>query len=335
MSVRRNHDSCAGDVTHTSARRAPGRDDDPPGAGSRIRLVRHRLDFTRRTTRSSRCRSTTRVRHARVPALPVHRASVHLMPGPDVRDPAPGQGADCDRLGSSPPRPCGAAGWLTRTWTPVTCPRCAKAQYGHRSCRRPCSPACARYPELGFYNCFGTVRDRAAGYAAPEEHDERPASAGRPVFFVEARVVDTTVTTSHRAPPARSSTARRSCARATGRTRRPPRRPSPGAGVPSRGPWSPRDEQGYITVVDRIPGRHQHRGASWWPPARSRDVLYTHPAVAEVARHRDPGREVDRGDHRCRRAQAGPAGDAGGLIALVKAGSRRSGCRSRCASSTN
>ena len=49
----------------------------------------------------------------------------------------------------------------------------------------------SRYPDLGFYNCFG--QSEVAPLAAvlrPEDHDARPASAGRPVFFVEARVVD-------------------------------------------------------------------------------------------------------------------------------------------------
>ncbi|ODQ83716.1 acyl-CoA synthetase [Dietzia alimentaria] len=48
-----------------------------------------------------------------------------------------------------------------------------------------------KYPELGFYNCFGQSEiGPLACVLRPEEHDARPASAGRPVFFVEARVVD-------------------------------------------------------------------------------------------------------------------------------------------------
>lgn len=49
----------------------------------------------------------------------------------------------------------------------------------------------AKYPELGFYNCFGQSEiGPLACVLRPEEHDARPASAGRAVFFVEARVVD-------------------------------------------------------------------------------------------------------------------------------------------------
>src|SRR5699024_9507702 len=46
-------------------------------------------------------------------------------------------------------------------------------------------------PELGFYNCFGQSEIAPlATVLRPEEHAERPDSAGRPVLFVEARVVD-------------------------------------------------------------------------------------------------------------------------------------------------
>lgn len=48
-----------------------------------------------------------------------------------------------------------------------------------------------RYPELGFYNCFGQSEIAPlATVLRPEEHEQRPASCGRPVYFVEVRVVD-------------------------------------------------------------------------------------------------------------------------------------------------
>ena len=48
-----------------------------------------------------------------------------------------------------------------------------------------------KYTDLGFYNCFGQSEiGPLACVLRPEEHDARPASAGRSVFFVEARVVD-------------------------------------------------------------------------------------------------------------------------------------------------
>src|SRR5699024_2709412 len=49
----------------------------------------------------------------------------------------------------------------------------------------------SRYPDLGFYNCFGQSEiGPLATVLRPEEHDDRPDSCGRPVFYVESRVVD-------------------------------------------------------------------------------------------------------------------------------------------------
>ncbi len=46
-------------------------------------------------------------------------------------------------------------------------------------------------PDLGFYNCFGQSEiGPLATVLRPEEHTDRPASAGRSVLFVELRVVD-------------------------------------------------------------------------------------------------------------------------------------------------
>lgn len=48
-----------------------------------------------------------------------------------------------------------------------------------------------RLPQLGFYNCFGQSElGPLCAVLRPEEHDGHPGSAGRPVMFVEARVVD-------------------------------------------------------------------------------------------------------------------------------------------------
>ncbi|MGJ7541019.1 fatty acyl-CoA synthetase [Brevibacterium luteolum] len=48
-------------------------------------------------------------------------------------------------------------------------------------------------PELGFYNCFGQSElGPLCTVLRPEEHDDHPGSAGRPVLFVDARVVDPT-----------------------------------------------------------------------------------------------------------------------------------------------
>ncbi|SMY04104.1 fatty-acyl-CoA synthase [Brevibacterium sp. 239c] len=48
-----------------------------------------------------------------------------------------------------------------------------------------------RLPKLGFYNCFGQSElGPLCAVLRPEEHDDHAASAGRPVFFVETRVVN-------------------------------------------------------------------------------------------------------------------------------------------------
>ncbi|SDS72358.1 fatty-acyl-CoA synthase [Brevibacterium siliguriense] len=48
-----------------------------------------------------------------------------------------------------------------------------------------------RLPKLGFFNCFGQSElGPLCSVLRPEEHDEHTGSAGRPVMFVETRVVD-------------------------------------------------------------------------------------------------------------------------------------------------
>ncbi|WP_246490713.1 fatty acyl-CoA synthetase [Brevibacterium oceani] len=49
----------------------------------------------------------------------------------------------------------------------------------------------ARLPELGFFNCFGQSElGPLCTVLRPEDHDAHPGSAGKPVMFVETRVVD-------------------------------------------------------------------------------------------------------------------------------------------------
>lgn len=48
-----------------------------------------------------------------------------------------------------------------------------------------------QYPEIGFYNCFGqSEMAPLCTVLRPEEHEARPASAGRPIPTVQMRVVD-------------------------------------------------------------------------------------------------------------------------------------------------
>ncbi len=49
----------------------------------------------------------------------------------------------------------------------------------------------ARLPKLAFYNCFGQSEiGPLAMVLGPDEHKGRMDSCGRPVLFVDARVVD-------------------------------------------------------------------------------------------------------------------------------------------------
>lgn len=139
-----------------------------------------------------------------------------------------------------------------------------------------------RYPELGFYNCFGQSEiGPLATVLRPEEHDERPASCGTPVFFVETRVVDpdgndvpagTQGEVLYRSPqlcvgywdkPEATAEAFRD-------------------GWFHSGDLVTRDEQGYITVVDRIKDVI-NTGGVLVASREVEDAIYTHDGVAEVA----------------------------------------------------
>lgn len=139
-----------------------------------------------------------------------------------------------------------------------------------------------RYPDLGFYNCFGQSEiGPLATVLRPEEHDDRPASCGKAVFFVETRVVDpegqdvpdgTPGEVFYRSPqlcqgywgkPDATAEAFRD-------------------GWFHSGDLVTRDAEGYITVVDRIKDVI-NTGGILVASREVEDALYTHPDVAEVA----------------------------------------------------
>lgn len=139
-----------------------------------------------------------------------------------------------------------------------------------------------RYPDLGFYNCFGQSEiGPLATVLAPEDHDERPASCGKAVFFVETRVVDpdgndvadgTAGEVLYRSPqlclgywdkPEETAEAFRD-------------------GWFHSGDLVTRDAEGYITVVDRIKDVI-NTGGILVASREVEDAVYTHPDVAEVA----------------------------------------------------
>ncbi|WP_405595316.1 acyl-CoA synthetase [Streptomyces sp. NBC_01410] len=139
-----------------------------------------------------------------------------------------------------------------------------------------------RLPELGFYNCFGQSEiGPLATVLRPDEHEGRMDSCGRPVLFVEAKVVDeegkevadgTAGEVVYRSPqlcegywdkPEESEAAFRD-------------------GWFRSGDLAVRDAQGYFTVVDRVKDVI-NSGGVLVASRQVEDALYTHPAVAETA----------------------------------------------------
>ncbi|QKW05140.1 acyl-CoA synthetase [Streptomyces sp. NA04227] len=140
----------------------------------------------------------------------------------------------------------------------------------------------ARLPSLAFYNCFGQSEiGPLATVLGPEEHEGRMDSCGRPVLFVEARVVDedgaevpdgTAGEVVYRSPqlcegywdkPEETQEAFRD-------------------GWFRSGDLAVRDAEGYFTVVDRVKDVI-NSGGVLVASRQVEDALYTHPAVAETA----------------------------------------------------
>lgn len=139
-----------------------------------------------------------------------------------------------------------------------------------------------RLPGLAFYNCFGQSEiGPLALVLGPDEHEGRMDSCGRPVLFVEAKVVDedgkdvpdgTAGEVVYRSPqlcggywdkPEESAEAFRD-------------------GWFHSGDLAVRDAEGYFTVVDRVKDVI-NSGGVLVASRQVEDALYTHPAVAETA----------------------------------------------------
>lgn len=139
-----------------------------------------------------------------------------------------------------------------------------------------------RYPDLAFYNCFGQSEVAPlATVLRPEEHEARPVSCGRPVFYVETRVVDADGRDVpdgepgeilYRSPQLCDGYWNDEAATADAFR----------DGWFHSGDLVTRDAEGYITVVDRIKDVI-NTGGILVASREVEDALYTHPAVAEVA----------------------------------------------------
>ncbi len=140
----------------------------------------------------------------------------------------------------------------------------------------------ARLPDLGFYNCFGQSEiGPLATVLGPEEHAARPESCGRPVLFVELRVVDDKGVD----VPAGElgEVIYRSPQLCEGYWAKPEETAEAvEGGWFHSGDLVRADDEGYITVVDRIKDVI-NTGGVLVASREVEDVLYAHPAVAEAA----------------------------------------------------
>jgi fatty-acyl-CoA synthase len=135
---------------------------------------------------------------------------------------------------------------------------------------------------VGFYNCFGQSEVAPlCTVLRPEEHADRPDSAGKPVLFVETRVVDTEG--NDVAPGESGEIVYRSPQLCDGYWNDPTATEEAFAGGWFHsGDLVRVDEEGYLFVVDRIKDVI-NTGGVLVASREVEDALYTHPAVAEVA----------------------------------------------------
>lgn len=139
-----------------------------------------------------------------------------------------------------------------------------------------------RYPDIKFYNCFGQSEiGPLAAVLGPDDHADRPASCGKAVFFVQTRVVDTE---GNDVPDGTAGEVLyRSPQLCQGYWENPE-----ATEEAFRGGWFhsgdlvTRDQQGFLTVVDRIKDVI-NTGGILVASREVEDAIYTHPGVAEVA----------------------------------------------------
>ncbi|WP_128804009.1 MULTISPECIES: acyl-CoA synthetase [unclassified Streptomyces] len=139
-----------------------------------------------------------------------------------------------------------------------------------------------RLPKLGFYNCFGQSEiGPLATVLAPDEHKGRMDSCGRPVLFVDARVVDEDGKDVPDGTP--GEIVCRSPQLCEGYWDKPEETSAAFRdGWFHSGDLAVRDAHGYYTIVDRVKDVI-NSGGVLVPSRQVEDALYTHEGVAEVA----------------------------------------------------
>jgi fatty-acyl-CoA synthase len=139
-----------------------------------------------------------------------------------------------------------------------------------------------RLPRARPYNCYGqTEIAPLATVLRPEEHDARPASCGRPVLNVETRVVDPDM--NDVAPGTHGEIVHRSPHLLIGYWDKPAETAEAFAGGWFHsGDVGYFDDAGYLYIVDRIRDVI-NTGGVLVASREVEEVLFTHPAVSEVA----------------------------------------------------
>jgi len=140
----------------------------------------------------------------------------------------------------------------------------------------------ARLPGIGFYNCFGQSEIAPlATVLRPEQHADRPASAGRAVLFVDMRVVDDGLRDV--APGETGEVVYRSPQLCQGYWEKPEETEEAfQGGWFHSGDLARIDAQRFITIVDRKKDVI-NTGGVVVASREIEDQIYTHPAVKEVA----------------------------------------------------
>ncbi|WP_330302423.1 MULTISPECIES: acyl-CoA synthetase [unclassified Streptomyces] len=139
-----------------------------------------------------------------------------------------------------------------------------------------------RLPKLAFYNCFGQSEiGPLATVLGPDEHKGRMDSCGRPVLFVDARVVDENGKDVPDGTP--GEVVYRSPQLCEGYWDKPEETAEAFRdGWFHSGDLAVRDAHGYFTVVDRVKDVI-NSGGVLVASRQVEDALYTHEQVAEVA----------------------------------------------------
>ncbi|MGW2782365.1 acyl-CoA synthetase [Streptomyces populi] len=139
-----------------------------------------------------------------------------------------------------------------------------------------------RLPKLAFYNCFGQSEiGPLAMVLGPDEHKGRMDSCGRPVLFVDARVVDEDGKDVPDGTP--GEVVYRSPQLCEGYWDKPEETAEAFRdGWFHSGDLAVRDAHGYFTVVDRVKDVI-NSGGVLVASRQVEDALYTHESVAEAA----------------------------------------------------